>query len=333
MMPLSQIRAFDRTVTEGGRSVTADRFAAPWSHEAGGVRFFRTSANIICTLSRGDERSFLRASAASERNRRTIEDELLLIDTLAEQDVPVVSTILSDRGERIETVETPVGTFHVVLFNVLSVFHQNAKLLPVEDFGRWGTAVGRIHAGLATVPCDRIARAPSWQTALDSVESAADSIPQASVDGAARLRAALELLPRSPDWYGVLHGDLELDNLTWDDRKVWALDFDAASCGWYLLDLAKALSEPIDLGYGVTYEPIAAFIECYRQEHTLPDEAIARLPDFRMLARVVDYAAIRHALDLAVADADVDWLRRLIGGLLDKMHRIETELAAFTPTS
>lgn len=327
MMPLSAIRAFDRTITPDGHSAVADLLAAPWSPDPGSVRFFRISANVIFTLRRQGERAFLRASAAEERDRQTIDGELRLLDGLAAQGIPVVHAIPTGAGERIVTIETPLGRFHTVLFAALPGSIRDADTFAVGDYARWGRAVGRIHAGLATVPPDTITRPPSWETALDAI---ADNpkVPDAAKVGAARLRERLDRLPRTADWYGPLHGDLELDNLTWDGGTVWALDFDAASRGWHLLDLAKALADPFDAGLAIDDKPIAAFLDGYREHRPLPAGSIALLPTFRLLARTVDYAALLHAMDVSAAGADVDWLRNLVVRLTARMRETEALIAA-----
>lgn len=327
MMPLSAIRAFDRTLSPDGRSAVADLLATPWSPDPGSVRFFRTSANVILTVRHDGERAFLRASASSERDRPTIEGELRLIDTLAAQGVPVVSVIPGENGDRIATVDTALGPFLTVLFTALPGTIRDSDALSSDDFARWGAAVGRIHAGLSGVAPETIARPPSWQTAFEAI-AAHTAVPDATKQGAMRLRQRLERLPRTPDWYGPLHGDLELDNLTWDGGTIWALDFDAASCGWYLLDIAKALSDPFAAGLTPGDEPIAAFLGGYRQHRPLPDEALAMLPTFRLLARTVDYASLLHAMDVTAADADVDWLRRLVVRLSAWMRETESLLAS-----
>ncbi|MGN6482815.1 MAG: phosphotransferase enzyme family protein, partial [Thermomicrobiales bacterium] len=318
---------FDRTLSPDGQSAVADLLAAPWSPDPGSVRFFRTSANVILTLRRDGERAFLRASASSERDRPTIEGELRLIDTLAAQGIPVVSAIPDNDGDRIATVDTPLGRFHTVLFIALPGTIRDSDALSSDDFARWGAAVGRIHAGLAGVAPETIARPPSWQTAFAAI-AAHTAVPDATKEGAMRLRERLERLPRTPDWYGPLHGDLELDNLTWDSGTIWALDFDAASCGWYLLDIAKALADPFATGLTPGDEPIAAFLAGYRQYRPLPDEALAMLPDVRLLSRTIDYASLLHAMDVTKADADVDWLRRLIVRLSGWMRETESLLVS-----
>ncbi|MGC4107728.1 MAG: phosphotransferase [Thermomicrobiales bacterium] len=326
MMPLSSIRAFDRTLSPDGHSTVADLLAAPWSPDPGSVRFFRTSANVILTIRRNDEPAFLRASAASERTRRTIEDELHLIDTLARQGVPVVSTIPSDDGERVVTVDTPIGPFHVVLFAALPGTIRDATDLSPEEYARWGGAIGHIHAGLTDVPCDAIARPPSWRTAFEAIATH-PAVPATTRAGAAKLRHRLEGLPQTRDWYGPLHGDLELDNLTWEGDTIWALDFDAASCGWYLLDIAKALSDPFAAGRRIDDAPITAFLSGYREHRPLPDDAIALLPEFRLLSRTIDYASLLHAVDVTPDQADVHWLRGLSERLSAWMRETEALLA------
>lgn len=330
MMPLSAIRAFDRTITPDGHSAVANLLAAPWSPDPGSVRFFRTSANIILTLRRQGTRAFLRASAAGERDRQTIAGELRLLDGLAAQGIPVVHAIPAGAGERLATIETPLGRFHTVVFAALPGTIRDADALTVPDYARWGRAVGRIHAGLAALPPDTITRPPSWETAFAAIE-AHPAVPEATRRGARRLRDRLERLPRGADWYGPLHGDLELDNLTWDGGTVWALDFDAASCGWHLLHLAKALTDPFDAGLAVDDGPIAAFLDGYREHRPLPDGAIALLPAFRLLARTVDYAALLHAMDVSEAGADVDWLRNLVVRLTARMCETEALIATDAP--
>lgn len=325
-MPISHIRAFDRTFSTDGRSDIADALAAPWSPDPDSLRYFRTSANSVLTLTRNGERSFLRASLASERERRIIGDELAMLDTLSARGIPVVQPLLSDSGLLIETIATPMGDWHVVLFAALPGTIREADDLSVEDYARWGAAVGRIHAGLSTYP-STITRAPSWVTALDAID-ASGKVPADARIGIARLRDQLEQLPTTPDWFGLLHGDLELDNLTWDDGTIHTLDFDAASQGWYLLDLAKTLSDPLNNGLTTESPEIGAFLAGYRQHRPLSDEALAFLPLFLALRDAVDYASLLHAIDIIVDEADADWMRGLTARLSAWMHEAEITFAS-----
>jgi Ser/Thr protein kinase RdoA (MazF antagonist) len=249
-----------------------------------------------------------------------------MLESLATQGIPVVCPIPSDNGALIETIATPMGDWHVVLFAALPGTIRDAEDLSVEEFGRWGSAVGRIHAGLSFIPTDTVVRPPSWKTALDTIATC-EAVPDQFRAGIDRLRHRLDQLPTMPEWYGLLHGDLELDNLTWDGETIHALDFDAASHGWYLLDLAKALSDSFESGIRLESPEILAFCTGYRQHQPLPDEALALLPIFQVLRDAVDYASLLHAIDITAKEADVDWLRSLIDRLSNWMRRAEATFA------
>ena len=79
-----------------------------------------------------------------------------------------------------------------------------------------------------------------------------------------------------------------------------------------MLDLAKALSEPLEEGHILESPELSAFVDGYRQEHSLSDESLAMLPDFISLSDLNGYAPLASAIDIAVDEAPVDWMRDLI---------------------
>lgn len=101
----------------------------------------------------------------------------------------------------------------------------------------------------------------------------------------ARLRRDLAVYGTAPDRFGLIHADMRLANLLVDGGRTVLLDFDDCGFGWFMYDLAAALS----------------FIE------TNPE-----VPALRT-AWLDGYAAVRplSAADLAVVDAMI-LLRRMV---------------------
>ena len=155
-----------------------------------------------------------------------------------------------------------------------------------------------------------------------------DRVPDAVRAQAQRLSALLGTLPRSPDTYGPIHTDLELDNLIWNDGTVSILDFDEFDDGWYLLDIAKALTDLLQGGETVQSPRIAAFIAGYREHFQLDDGMLRHLPEFLALSELRGYMSLVRAIDMEPAEAEVDWLRDLIGRLRAWMSEYESGLAA-----
>src|SRR5690606_3254214 len=138
-----------------------------------------------------------------------------------------------------------------------------------------------------------------------------------------RLRSVLRDLPTTPDVYGLIHTDLELDNLTWNGDEVAILDFDEFGSGWFMLDIAKALTDLLREGDDAQSPRVAAFIGGYRQQHELADDMLRLLPEFLALSDFRSYVSLARAIDIEPADAEVDWMRDLITHLQGWMREYE----------
>jgi Ser/Thr protein kinase RdoA (MazF antagonist) len=102
---------------------------------------------------------------------------------------------------------------------------------------------------------------------------------------AATLRARLAAYGTGPDRFGLVHADLRLTNLMIDAAGLIAIDFDDCGFGWWMYDLAAALSFIED-------DPrlpalIAAWCDGYSRAGTLTSEDRAIIPTLVMLRRVL----------------------------------------------
>jgi Ser/Thr protein kinase RdoA (MazF antagonist) len=328
MMHLTTLWALDRHIDPAtGCSPLADALAAHWDHDPGSVRFFRTSANSIYRLSRHGRSAFLRIAPGSERSRHHIERELDLLAWLTARGVPVVQPVPARNGDLVVTGDSPLGPLHAVLFDALDGRQMDIDTLTKDDAWTWGATVGRLHAALAGAPDRFRGRPAGWQAALDGVRIGPYPVPPAVGVEARRLRAVLDILPQTSETYGPIHTDLELDNLTWDDGTVAILDFDEFGDGWYLLDIAKALTDLLDGGETADSPRIATFVDGYREHHPLDDVILQHLPDFLALSKFRGYISLVHAVDMESEDAEVNWLRDLIVRLRHWMDTYEAGLA------
>lgn len=109
----------------------------------------------------------------------------------------------------------------------------------------------------------------------------------------------LERFGKSAERFGLIHADLRLANLleTADDTRV--IDFDDTGEGWFLYDLATALSFMEDRAD--VPDLVDAWVTGYRTVAPLGTEDVAEIPTFMMLRRLTIIAWIgSHAeTDLA----------------------------------
>jgi len=214
-------------------------------------------------------------------------------------------------GELIQTIASPTldEQRHVVMFAFIEGEEPAADSL-IEPFKRLGAIAARMHqharAWQRPDYFERlvwdfegaVGRRGNWGDWRDGpgLDAAAIDLLEQLVD---RIGMRLEAFGMDDARFGLIHADLRLANLlvTPDDTRV--IDFDDAGLGWYLYDVATAVSfmeEREDLD-----SVLAAWVAGYRTVAALSREEEAEIPTFLMLRRMAILAWIgSHAeTDLA----------------------------------
>lgn len=107
----------------------------------------------------------------------------------------------------------------------------------------------------------------------------------------ARVYEDLTAYGRWPTRYGLIHSDLNLDNMLLDGDRVILIDFDDCGFGWHLFDLATVWT--MFHGSALADEMRAGVVEGYHRERDLSDETLAPMPLFE-LARAFSYLGWVH---------------------------------------
>jgi Ser/Thr protein kinase RdoA (MazF antagonist) len=116
-----------------------------------------------------------------------------------------------------------------------------------------------------------------------------------------RLIGALAAYGTGPDVFGLVHADLRLANLMRDADGLWAIDFDDCGFGWWVYDLAAAVS------FHETDPRVpalaSAWCDGYARVGTLAAADRAMIPSMILLRRVLlgAWLATRADSDTAAA--------------------------------
>ena len=98
------------------------------------------------------------------------------------------------------------------------------------------------------------------------------------------LRQRLAALSTDRDRFGLIHADLRLANLLVEGERTAIIDFDDLGYGWFLYDLATALSfleERADVP-----DLVASWLAGYRRIADVPPDLEAEIPTLIMLRRL-----------------------------------------------
>lgn len=185
--------------------------------------------------------------------------------------------------------------------------HKSRDLSPA-DLELVGSFVARMHAHAERYPLPEPSALPRWDWSWPFGESAPlwehgrafYSEEEMGVFAAASrgVRGDLERLGEGRDVFGVVHRDLNLDNVVFCEGRVGVVDFDACGLGHYLLDLFR-VRRAITTRHGDRLKPLwAAFLRGY--EGTRP---LARDPQgyLRTFATMQTVAAVNAHITALVA--------------------------------
>jgi Ser/Thr protein kinase RdoA (MazF antagonist) len=116
----------------------------------------------------------------------------------------------------------------------------------------------------------------------------------------AKLHVVLGALPRDPAHWGMIHADLHYNNLLIDGEALSVIDFDDAAFGWYLYDLAVALTHHQQRAEFDELQ--GALLAGYRARRPLSEEDEALLPAFLLARRLAVIGWLHQRPEIDAAD-------------------------------
>ncbi|PHF97900.1 protein kinase, partial [Bacillus toyonensis] len=110
--------------------------------------------------------------------------------------------------------------------------------------------------------------------------------------------SSIKNLPKTSTNYGLIHGDLWLENILVDsDSNLSMIDFQDCEKNFYIFDLAVPIYSAIEYSFAgngniVDYENsiTKAILDGYQEERELPKEMIDKLPLFIKLKEIFEYS-------------------------------------------
>ncbi len=233
------------------------------------------------------------------RSYSTLQGQVDWVNYLAEHGAPVSRPVPSRRGLLIEQLPLDDTLVSVVCHTRVPGERPQRTTWTAEFFQNWGQIVGKLHAlSSQYTPHPQHGHFEHWNesAARDREEIPADQ--ELVLQKFDALQQYFDALPTDPDAYGVIHGDLQANNLCLDKGRLWVIDFDGCSYHWFIMDIATAL-------YFTLWErppeqsnaAFAAFVlenmmVGYRREHLLGAGWLERLPTCLKLVEMNIYVAI-----------------------------------------
>lgn len=280
-----------------------------------GLKLLSLSENATYRVTAdGREPVILRVHRTGYHSRDAIRSELAWMKALqADEGLATPQAIAGMNGDFIQCVETPAlkeARFAVLFELIPGVAPDESRLL--EPFKRLGAVTARMHRHARQWQRPEYFERLVWDFdgCLGAVQLWGDWREGPGLDAAGKatlektqslIEQRLQAFGNGVDRFGLIHADLRLANLLESGGETRVIDFDDAGLGWFLYDIAGAVSfieTRTDLA-----QLIDAWVSGYQTQGELSDEDIAEIPTFIMLRRMTLLAWIASHAETGLAQS------------------------------
>ncbi|CAN0211230.1 unnamed protein product [Ectocarpus sp. 12 AP-2014] len=268
------------------------------------------------------QRYALRAHKLGYHQRSDIENELKWLNALQESGIQVPRPIAGLDGNYVQQYQVSAGKeINLVLFNWVNGTEPTADV-DLSAFKRLGAITAKLHqhsqnwrrpADFSRIAWDHrsmVGPQGHWGNWRDAVNLDSSTLGLIE-DTLQRVDYELASYGKDDTRYGLIHADLRLANLLDDHEQTHVIDFDDCGFGWYMHDLAAALS------FYEHHERLNDWIEHwlagYGTVASLSAQDITMIPTFIIQRRIQILAWTgTHANTLQVRSLSPDWAQRTV---------------------
>lgn len=245
------------------------------------------------------EKYILRVCRPGYHTKKQIEYEMKFIDSISKSsDVVVSPAIVGGNGEIVQEVELDGTTYYCNAFEYLEgdAPNEDNEAELVQQFESLGEVTAKLHNHSyqnwqTFQQFDRLAwdfdailgPTPKWGRWQDGLGMTAER-KKLFEAVSKKIDDRLKKFGKSPERYGLIHGDLRSANLLVDNNQIKVIDFDDCGFGWYLHDLGTALSFIEHKPY--VPDLIEAWVKGYRKVRNLSEEEEREIPTFVLFRRL-----------------------------------------------
>lgn len=227
-------------------------------------------------------------------------EEVTYTNYLYKEGLGVSPTMVSNKGNEIEKITFNNKEVLTVLYATVKGKHLSRNEWNADVLKELGKQIGKLHR--LTKKFEEIHSVRYINDWYQNEEyDFLKYIPEDETmirDVAQEIITKINNIPKDKSNYGLLHGDLWLENvLVDDDLKLSMVDFQDCEKNFYIFDLAVPIYSAIEysfVGGGniIEYERdiTKAIIEGYQEENNLPKEMLEILPLFIQLKEVFEYS-------------------------------------------
>lgn len=242
-------------------SITPKKAIAFWDGDYESLQLVNDGINVVYRFAINNQGYYLRITHPSIRNHQELTSAIDYQNFLFLHDAPVCHPIKSKNNNYIETVHQENLTFYAHVCNELPGKTIDLKHDKKEIFHTWGKSLAMLHnAATSYKPCQNyhfLTWKDLWQEIQQAVQNEDKFIQQAYLE----VNEFLQQLEKTPDNFGLTHGDQRGANALYHLGKAYIIDFDEPVYHWFMSDIACAFLGPEPLN--IWQDKLYIFLDGY----------------------------------------------------------------------
>jgi Ser/Thr protein kinase RdoA (MazF antagonist) len=268
-------------------------------------RLINDVANFVYSFEKNGKSYILRVTHSSRRTIKQIEGELDWVQYLADRNVSICNAVNFGNGNIVGKIESEDSYFSYVVFDKIEGRSTTIQEWNSDLCRRWGKVMGKIHKlSKDYTPRDNSIKRPEWYE--EAHLNTERFLPPEDIGVLKKFRNLIKHIytfSRYRDNYGLLHGDLHLENFFLNNGEITVFDFDNAIYSWFLFDILIVL---FDVQYMHGQKDVTwiirrfakHFLEGYKGENELEDNWREKASYFLKLHEIHIYSAIFRNFDI-----------------------------------
>ncbi|HBU82194.1 MAG TPA: aminoglycoside phosphotransferase [Paenibacillus sp.] len=274
-----------------------DQYELAWES----VHFIQLSDTITYKIDTALSKSYLLRIHSNQLSKEAIRSELTLLQLLGtSDDLHVPQGVVSRDGSYVLFMEAEEAGmyFYVTMMNWVDGEHMDGNEVNERCSYRMGSMVAKLHEETTCfVPPVDFAR-PTWGEESFKVDMAklrryytrflSDQAWKTYQKASRKILSQLADLDQNLQHYGIIHGDLHIGNIVFNDEQPNPIDFGRCGYGYYLYDIANTI---LGLFPAQRWE----FIRGYESVRTLPTNYAEVLESFFIMCMIENYS--HHSSD------------------------------------
>lgn len=220
--------------------------------------------NLVYRIDTPFKSLFLKISPYNEQIFKNLSNSLELQNYLLKRNVYVAQPILSLNGLYLEKICQQEVSYLLCLTEGVPGNKMNFNYEDLKHYKHWGRSLAELHQELQKITPYKKSHFKSWQDSWMEIETYIEKESPEIREKYEEIQTWLKSSDFEEQSLGLVHGDHQCQNVFYNEKDIYFIDFDEVTYHFYGLDIIMSFLELFGTPYKNWEYKFKAFLEGYQ---------------------------------------------------------------------